>query len=89
MENLNHLIFHKRWFTSYNFQCFGQAKDFSPPHLNKFSYLDFPEVETFAREVIKDDPTCRFASITLVNILVWKQTKETFKELIQVRPLKN
>lgn len=72
------------WFSSYNFQCFGQAKDFSPPHLKKFSYLDYPEVESFAREVLKDDPNCRFASITLVNILVWKQTKEAFKEMIQI-----
>lgn len=71
------------WFYTYNFQCFGQKSDFAPDHLKKFHYKDFPEVEEFVRELVKDDSGCRFAWVTLVNILIWKQTKEALNEVIE------
>jgi len=72
------------WFYTYNFECFGQKSDFSPAHLKKFHYKDYPELEIFVREVVKDDPQCRFAWATLLNILIWKQTKEALTECIEI-----
>lgn len=72
------------WFSTYNFECFGQKTDYAPPHLKKFQYADYPEVEQFVREVLKGEPSCRFALVTLANILVWKKEKQALQELLEV-----
>jgi len=71
------------WFHMFSFKALDPNPELKSKHLKKFDIKQYPTIEKFCEEIISGDPEVRFAYSTLIQIYLYKGSKDLLKKAIE------